>query len=92
MSDDSKTEADLVELAAGDPRLWSDWLSVDRVVAIYGLARASVYELKAHGIRWSKAPGIGLRFYRPDIDAHLERHVPALARKMHESFAKIGGR
>jgi hypothetical protein len=62
---------------------WSDWLSVDRCVERYGMAKASVYKLKSQGVRWAKPPLVGLVFYRPDIDALIERHVPEVARKLH---------
>lgn len=64
---------------------WSDWLSVERVAVVYDMAPSSVYKLKGKGgIRWANVPGLGLRFYKPDIDRYIESCVSALAQKLHQ--------
>ena len=59
------------KLAALDPRCWSDWLTVDRVMLVYGMGRSAAYALKPH-VRWASVPGLGLAYYRPSIEAYIE--------------------
>lgn len=52
----------------------SYWITVDRAMHDYELSRTSVYELKKLGVRSRRRPAIGVRLFRPDIEAYFAGH------------------
>jgi len=49
----------------------TDWLTTEQVMTYLGISRSGVERIKK-AVPWRKAPGVGVRFKRSDIDRYLE--------------------
>jgi len=51
----------------------TDWLTTEQVMTYLGISRSGVERIKK-AVPWRKAPGVGVRFKRSDIDRYLEEY------------------